>query len=102
MTRKSKFNLEAHEKELRHFERALSAERGIKIEVESKDAAVNLRMRLNRYRAEVRRQNQILFPPDHPRHANTPFDSLIISIDGNDEKGYVILRKRGKEEVEEL
>lgn len=92
--------LEAYEKELRYFEKAIASDKGIKITTQDHGHAVNLRMRLNRLRAAIRRQNTAIYHPSDPRYGVSPFDNFTISITAD--SNCVILTKKEAEKVETL
>ena len=60
--------------------KAIEAEKGIEIKLDTKGQAVNLRSRMNRYRAKDRESSKVIFPDDHPSYGVSQYDRLIISI----------------------
>ena len=98
MAKKKEISIEAYEKELRWFEQAVSSPKGISITCADAGMAVNTRMRMNKFRAAIRRQNANIYPPGHPLHGASPFDNFVISLDGPK----IILTKKQAAVVEEL
>ena len=98
MSKKKGLSIEAYEKELRWFEQAVSSPRGIKITCADDGTAINTRMRLNKLRAAIRRQNASVYPPDHELHGVSPFDIFTIAVEGNK----IVMTKKKAAVVEEL
>lgn len=62
------------------FERALNAERGIKITCASHGEAIILRSRFNYYRKLDRADNRNTYPEDHPLHGSSAYDRLVLRV----------------------
>lgn len=58
---------------------ALSSPSGKRLTFSTPDAAFNMKMRIYAAIAAMRRQNKSAFPPDHPSHGRSDFDSLVIA-----------------------
>jgi hypothetical protein len=75
------------------FDRAMDADRGIRIEVPTTDAATYLRMRMHHARTIDRRENKVTYAePDHPLHGRSPYDVFVIRLDPG-EPAWVYLDK---------
>jgi hypothetical protein len=61
---------------------ALESDKGKKITCLTKEAAFNLKMRLQAAVKNLRRQSTEIYPADHPLYAKTEFDKMVISADG--------------------
>ena len=65
------------------FDRALEADRGIRIEVDDIRAANYLRMRMHHARTIDRRDNKLIYPdPEDAMHGRSIYDVFVIRIDG--------------------
>lgn len=65
------------------LDRAVEAERGIRIEVPSIDAAYYLRMRIHHARSIDRADNKNTYQDQqHPLHGRSPYDILVCRIEG--------------------
>ena len=62
------------------FERALNAERGIRITCVSRGAATILRARFNYFRWMNRKENAHTYEPDHPMWNRSVYDRLVLRI----------------------
>lgn len=90
------------------FERAMAAERGVKITFPTVREAVAFRARLNTFRMHNRRANEKIYPEGSELHGWSEYDALVASIP-RDEQGHmkseVHIKKRSAEElanIEEL
>lgn len=71
---------------------ALDSEKGIKVEVPTRGAAVALRARFHKMRQVDRKFNQKLYPADSPLHGSSVWDSLETVIGEENGQHYFILR----------
>lgn len=62
------------------FERALAAPRGIRIVCKDRGAAFVLRSRFNYFRKLDRDENKRTYDLEHPMHAKSPYDRLVLRI----------------------
>ena len=77
------------------LDRALDADRGICVTVPDKSAANYLRMRIHHARTIDREENRKTYPdPDQPLHGRSPYDILVLRIDGDDDEGKLYLDKQ--------
>ena len=65
------------------MDRALTSEKGLVIEFESPAAATKMQQRLYSARVRDRRERSRIYPPDHPEHGRSPYDSLVFIKRGN-------------------
>jgi hypothetical protein len=66
------------------FDRALDHPRGIKVPTRTSADAERLRMRMHQARKLAREANTKIYPdPEHPLHGRSPYDALVVRIDGN-------------------
>lgn len=63
-----------------HFDRALEAEKGIKIVCDSFAQATILRARFNYYRKLDRQANTKVYEADHPLYGKSLYDKLILRV----------------------
>lgn len=89
-----------------HLDRALGAERGIKITCDNHGQAVILRARFNYYRTLDRQTNGRTYEEEHPLHRRSIYDRLIMRVPkkGTPDENCVFLEKRLSEtwKVEEI
>ena len=64
------------------LDRALDSERGIRLDFHAPGEAFSLRMRLYSAIRQLRRQAREIYPPEHNLHNRTPYDALVIKVDG--------------------
>lgn len=86
------------------FDRALEADRGIRVEVPDSDAATYLRMRMHHARTIDRRENKTTYPdPAEALHGRSVYDIFVIRIEDG-EPAWVYLDKQKVEigRVEEI
>lgn len=82
-----------------YLDRALEAERGIRVTCDSHNLAVSLRQRLYRFRKTEQDAAKELYPAfDDPMHGRTVYDRLTITVEGD----AVLIRNTKEPEVEEL
>lgn len=63
------------------LERAINSEKGVRIPLSSRSAAITLRARANYYRKLDRVRNKDIYPMrDHPMHGNSTYDALVLRI----------------------
>ena len=62
------------------FQKALAAPKGVRVQVDSREGAVNLRTRLHYYRTLDRDANARTYPPDHPNHGQSLYDDFVVQI----------------------
>ena len=75
------------------FDRALEADRGIRIEVDDIRAANYLRMRMHHARTIDRRDNKLIYPdPEDAMHGRSIYDVFVIRIEDG-EPAWVYLDK---------
>lgn len=88
------------------FDRALAAERGIKITCETRAEVVRLRSRFNYFRKMNRADNKTTYPEGHRLHNNSAYDELILRIPpkGTPEETALFIEHRSMEnmKIEEL
>ena len=76
------------------FDRALEADRGIRIEVDDIRAANYLRMRMHHARTIDRRDNKLIYPdPEDAMHGRSIYDVFVIRIEDGEPKAWVYLDK---------
>jgi len=87
------------------FDRALAAERGIRIPFASKGDAVCQRNRLNHFRSMHRKLSKEILPKDHPEFGMSCYDPYMVSL-REDTEGfwwiYIIPRIDNFGEAEEI
>ena len=76
------------------LDKALAAEKGVRVPVSSEGSGRNLIQRLNSCRKSDRESNGKIYPEDHPLHKRTPYDQLMIRVSVEDGKAFVELLKR--------
>lgn len=64
------------------LDKALASTKGLRLTFETPAKATFNRGRINAYRARVRLQNMKVYPAEDPMHGATPYDSLMIKLDG--------------------
>ena len=75
------------------FDRALEADRGIRVEVDDIRAANYLRMRMHHARTIDRRDNKLIYPdPEDAMHGRSIYDVFVIRIEDG-EPAWVYLDK---------
>lgn len=62
------------------WDRALEATKGIRVPVGAHGQAVQLRLRLNRYRAIDRRENAKTYEPGHPLFGRSVYDAFAVRL----------------------
>lgn len=65
------------------FERALAAERGIRITRKDKGSAVQLRHRMNAYRSAMRKESLKIYKEGDPGWNKSPYDHLVLKVEDN-------------------
>jgi hypothetical protein len=65
------------------FDQALASERGIKVTWPSTDEAIFQAGRLNAFRVRHRKANGNIYPADHPLHAASEYDAIMVRRDDN-------------------
>lgn len=75
---------------LERFEEILSSARGMRFDVGGSAAASRLRLRMNTYRALLRRQAEAVYPEGDPRRGVTPYDGILLTIDA---EGWLVCAK---------
>src|SRR5512147_1877426 len=78
------------------FEKAMAAERGIKIICKSRSEAVVMRSRMNYLRKMDRKENGITYQSDSPMHMRSIWDRLTLRIPakGSPEENILFVEKR--------
>ena len=77
-----------------YYDQALEEERGIRIRVQSFDAATHLRQRLHMARKIKRADNAEIYPDaDHPMHGACPYDILVVKIKTEPRGVFVLIEK---------
>lgn len=66
------------------LDQAIASEKGIRIHLETPAACIHLRHRAYAFRKMDRRNNREIFPPGHIQHGKSPYDSLMLTIEGTD------------------
>lgn len=85
------------------FEKAMSAERGIRISCGSHGEAVKLRVNLNRFRKQDRDMNSKVYSdPSDPRHGISDYDVFELVIPKENDKVIEIRRRGNGLAVEEI
>lgn len=59
---------------------ALADSEGVRVQAESRDVAVFMRMRLHKARTVDRDRNAATYPDDHPMYGRSAYDALICRI----------------------
>jgi len=62
------------------LDRALAAERGIRVKFNKKGAAINLRQRMNHFRRLDRRENKQTYKPGDPLYDRSQYDMLLFKL----------------------
>jgi hypothetical protein len=62
------------------LDKALDAERGIKLIFDKHGYAINMRQRASRFRAMDRESNKKVYPEGHPMHGRSAYDTLAFRI----------------------
>lgn len=62
------------------LDKALDAERGIKMTFDKHGYAINMRQRASRFRAMDRESSKTIYPLGHPMHGRSPYDALAFRI----------------------
>ena len=62
------------------FQRAMEAERGIRVVCKSRSEAIITRSRMNYLRKMDRKENALTYQSDHPLHMRSAWDKLVLRI----------------------
>ncbi len=94
-------NSSAQTEDLRaHLDRALEAEKGIRILIGDKSAATHLRHRFYSFRTADRKSSLDIFPEGDARRGKSVYDGLVVNITKDDN---IEIRKLANDfQVEEL
>lgn len=84
------------------FDRALAAEKGIRIKQASAGAAVSFRQRLYSFRKRDREESRKIYPPEHPHHNASAYDELVAVIEPEFPDFVYIYKATARLEIEEL
>ena len=88
------------------LDKALEAQKGIRIRCRDRGAAVFLRQRFNSFRKLDRQENARIYDNEHPMFRRSIYDKLVLRIPakGNAEEEYLYVEKRGIEDflIEDL
>jgi hypothetical protein len=85
------------------LDRALGAENGLRVRVASRGAGVSLRQRLYKVRSIDRDNTLSLYPEGDLRRGTSPYDALVVTVEGDNATGAWVHVSRGADlEVEEL
>lgn len=68
------------------MQRALDSPKGLRVTLSSPAEAINMRARMNKFRANNRKDNKKIYTPDHPMWGNSVFDALVTRIDRENPK----------------
>jgi hypothetical protein len=82
------------------LERALEAERGIRIDAKTPGAAIHFRQRLYKLRSLSREQSLDVYAPGDPQRGTSAWDNLSIEITPG--SSFILIKKRPPMEIEEL
>lgn len=83
------------------LDRALVADRGIRVPTASRGHAVNLRQRLYTLRTADRETSMKVYPEGSPLHGRSAYDELVITLEKPEECN-LLIRRGTPMEVEEL
>jgi len=77
------------------LDRALAAERGIRVMCKSNSAAITLRRRCNSLRKIDRYENAQIYPPEHKMHRRSVYDALQLRVPpkGTEQESLLIIEK---------
>jgi len=73
------------------FDRALESKAGIRVRMDSGEAATNFRMRMHQARKLHREQNKLTYQPDHPMFGTSPYDAYTLRIRAEDNTVWLYL-----------
>lgn len=73
-------SIQSYEDVQQTLDKALQAERGLKINCKDNGAAFALRHRFNAFRKADRREQKKLYPEGDPRGSSSAYDKLILRI----------------------
>lgn len=62
------------------FEKAAADPKGVRAQVASQEAAINLRSRLHYFRKLDREANEKTYPADHPAHGQSIYDDFVVQM----------------------
>ena len=62
------------------WERALQAEKGIKVSFTSQGHATQFRQWMHAARSKERKRSVAIFPPEHPQYGKSSYDTLYITM----------------------
>lgn len=65
------------------FDQALASTKGVRVRFETHSEAVFQGGRFNAYRARHRRQNEKIYPADHPLHKASIYDGIMVRVKDN-------------------
>lgn len=86
------------------LDRAHESSEGIRIPVDSYEAAESLRSRLHMARKLHREDNEIAYEPGHAMHGASPYDALVVRIKAVKGKHYLYIEPidKGRGGIEDL
>lgn len=83
--------------------RAMASQKGIRVKVGTKGAAVQLRQRLYKFRLADRNDSKKMYAAEDFRHGKSDFDSLRVDLQQDpDETWAVVIRKFDPESFERM
>lgn len=62
------------------FDAAMENDAGVKVKMQSEDAAYFFRMRMHQARSLVKKDNSRIYPDDHPLYGASEYDRLAVKI----------------------
>ena len=100
-------SLAAYEDCTDYMQRAIDAEKGIRVKVPDHGSAMRLRSRLHMARSLDRKNNRDLLPEDDPLYGKSEFDPLVVRFEAEGDEEWVRIEKMSaiaaaEHEVEEL
>ena len=83
------------------FDKAMEAQRGLRVVCKSRSEAVITRSRLNYLRKMDRKENAITYQNDHPLYMRSVWDKLVLRIPakGTPEEAVIYIEKRSSDNL---
>lgn len=79
------------------FDRALAAEKGLKLNYKDHGEAIRERKNFNGVRAQLRKDSMKIYPEGHPQYGTSPYDDLTLSIP--EKESYILIYRLSPVEV---
>lgn len=84
------------------YQKAMDASKGIRVVCKTRSEAVTLRSRMHYLRKMDRKENAVVYQPDHPMYMRSAWDKLVLSIPpkGEPNETTIFIEKRTAEKLE--